>query len=479
MSGGGGLPHRLYRSFRTLSSFAATSDPRFPATPAINSPDSMTTLLSRIQSREASVVVVGAGYVGLPLALEVAKSGFATIAFDKSTAKVDAINRGESYIGDVPSASLASLVNEGKLKASADPDVLTSADAIIICVPTPLNKTKDPDNSYILDAAELIASRMRSQQLIVLESTTFPGFTREVLLPKLSSTGFEVGKDFFVAFSPERVDPGNAKYQTKNTPKVIGADSEDGLKLATALYSHFIDILVPVSNTDTAEMVKLLENTFRAVNIGLVNEVAIMCQHLALNTWEVIEAAATKPFGFMPFFPGPGLGGHCIPIDPLYLSWKLRTLKYRARFIDLADNINSGMPEIVVTRVADALNERSKPIRGSMILVCGVSYKRDIDDFRESPALDVINLLRQRGADVFYHDPHVASLTPESSHGALSTPVPSEPLSEVERFDCVLITTDHGAVNYEDLVSRAQLVVDTRNATKALRKRFADKIVTL
>lgn len=439
----------------------------------------MTKLLEKIQARQANVVVVGAGYVGLPLAVEVATAGFATVAYDKSEAKVKSINSGESYIGDVPSSLLAPLVSSGKLRASSDADVLTAADAIIICVPTPLNKTKDPDNSYILDAADMIASHMRAQQLVVLESTTFPGFTREVLLPKLSANGLQVGKDFFIAFSPERVDPGNAKFHTKNTPKVIGADSEDGLQLAVALYSHFIDTLVPVSNTDTAEMVKLLENTFRAVNIGLVNEVAIMCQHLGLNTWEVIEAAATKPFGFMPFFPGPGLGGHCIPIDPLYLSWKLKTLKYQARFIELADNINSGMPGFVVTRVAEALNERSKAVRGSKILVCGVTYKRDIDDVRESPAIDIIELLRRRGAEVSYCDPHVPELTPQSTHGALTAAVRRAQVEDAGQFDCVLITTDHRAVDYGALVANAQVLVDTRNATKNFRKENAHKIVSL
>jgi len=439
----------------------------------------MGNLLERIKAKQINVVVVGAGYVGLPLAVEVAKSGLTTTAFDKSQGKVDAINRGESYIGDVPSSHLAPLVKEGRLKGSSDADVLKDADAIIICVPTPLNKTKDPDNSFILDAADMIASRMKPQQLIVLESTTFPGFTRELLLPKLSANGLEAGKDFYLGFSPERVDPGNAKFQTKNTPKVIGADSAEGLEMAVALYSHFIDTLVPVSNTDTAEMVKLLENTFRAVNIGLVNEVAIMCQHLGLNSWEVIEAAATKPFGFMPFFPGPGLGGHCIPIDPLYLSWKLKTLKYQARFIELADNINSGMPAMVVTRIADALNDRSKAVRGSKILVAGVTYKRDIDDVRESPAIDIIELLRRRGAIVSYLDPHVPSLTAQSTHGILSQDVPKAEVEDAGKFDCVLITTDHRAVDYVKLVQNAQLVVDTRNATKASRKEHGNKIVSL
>jgi UDP-N-acetyl-D-glucosamine dehydrogenase len=437
----------------------------------------MTTLLEKIRNRQAEVVVVGAGYVGLPLAVEVAKSGMRVVAYDKSAEKVTLIKEGKSYIGDVPSETLRPLVAEGRLTASTEPEVLKTADAIVICVPTPLNKTKDPDNSFIMDAADMIASRMHAQQLIVLESTTFPGFTREVLVPKLATSGLEPDKDFFVAFSPERVDPGNAKYHTKNTPKVIGSASAAGLDHAIALYQHFIDTVVPVTSTDTAEMVKLLENTFRAVNIGLVNEVAIMCQHLGLDTWEVIEAAASKPFGFMPFYPGPGLGGHCIPIDPLYLSWKLKTLKYQARFIELADNINSGMPAFVVTRVSDALNERSKSVRGSKILICGVAYKKNIDDVRESPALDVITLLTGRGAEVSYFDPHVADL----SHGGHHLPpVPRvTDLDRVGEFDCVVITTDHAGVDYRRLVESARLVVDTRNATKALRKEHKGKVIGL
>src|SRR3954464_5833710 len=383
----------------------------------------MSSLLDKIKNRSANVVVVGAGYVGLPLAVEIAKAGFAVTAYDRSGEKVSAINAGRSYIEDVPTSVVGPLVTAKKLAASTDPDVLGKADAVIICVPTPLNKTKDPDNSFILDAADMMVSRMHPQQLVVLESTTFPGFTREVLLPKLSSTGLKVDKDFFIAFSPERVDPGNKKFQTKNTPKVLGASSPQGLELAVALYRHFIDNVVPVSSTDTAEMVKLLENTFRAVNIGLVNEVAIMCGRLGLDTWEVIEPAASKPFGFMPFYPGPGLGGHCIPIDPLYLSWKLKTLKYNARFITLADEINSAMPEVVEVRVADALNDRKKAVRGSKILIVGVTYKRDIDDVRESPSLDIIELLHRRGAEVSYADRHVPSLR----HGDLTIPsVPVE-----------------------------------------------------
>lgn len=438
----------------------------------------MNSLKERIDGRTANVVVVGAGYVGLPLAVEVAKAGFATITYDRALDKVSAINAGHSYIDDIPSPTVAELVKNGKLSASADPDVLGKADAVIICVPTPLNKTKDPDNSFILDAAEVLMSRMRPQQLIVLESTTFPGFTREVLLPKLSSGGLKVDKDFFLAFSPERVDPGNQTFQTKNTPKVLGATSPIGLEHAVALYRTFIDRVIPVSSTDTAEMVKLLENTFRAVNIGLVNEVAIMCDRLNLDTWEVIEAAASKPFGFMPFYPGPGLGGHCIPIDPLYLSWKLKTLKYNARFINLADEINSAMPEHVVVKVSDALNDRGKAVRAARILVCGVAYKKDISDFRESPALDIIQLLQRRGADVAYHDAHVPSL----GHGQGEHATPSAArvgLERVEDYDCVIIATDHSNVDYRTLVERARLVVDTRNATKAFRRDWANKIVTL
>src|SRR4051812_4191103 len=433
----------------------------------------MTSLLERIKNRSANVVVVGAGYVGLPLAVEISKAGFSVVAYDRSAEKVSSINAGRSYIEDVPTSVVGPLVADKKLAASTDPDVLGKADAVIICVPTPLNKTKDPDNSFILDAAEMMVSRMHAQQLVVLESTTFPGFTREVLLPKLSQSGLKVDKDFFIAFSPERVDPGNKKFQTKNTPKVLGASSPLGLEHAVALYRHFIDNVVPVSSTDTAEMVKLLENTFRAVNIGLVNEVAIMCGRLGLDTWEVIEAAASKPFGFMPFYPGPGLGGHCIPIDPLYLSWKLKTLKYNARFINLADEINSAMPEFVVVKVSEALNDRGKAVRGSKILVCGLTYKRDIDDVRESPALDIIELLHRRGAEVSYADRHVPSLR----HGDLT--VPSVPVERAGEFDCVLIATDHSDVDYAALVQRARLVVDTRNATRNVRRVYAEKVVTL
>jgi UDP-N-acetyl-D-glucosamine dehydrogenase len=434
----------------------------------------MSSLLEKIKNRSANVVVVGAGYVGLPLAVEIAKAGFSVTAYDRSSEKVSSINAGRSYIDDVPTAVVGPLVADKKLAASTDPDVLGKADAVIICVPTPLNKTKDPDNSFILDAADMMVSRMHPQQLVVLESTTFPGFTREVLLPKLSASGLKVDKDFFIAFSPERVDPGNKKFQTKNTPKVIGASSPAGLEHAVALYRHFIDNVVPVSSTDTAEMVKLLENTFRAVNIGLVNEVAIMCGRLGLDTWEVIEAAASKPFGFMPFYPGPGLGGHCIPIDPLYLSWKLKTLKYNARFINLADEINSAMPEVVVVKVADALNDRGKAVRGSKILICGMTYKKDIDDVRESPALDILELLHRRGAEVAYADRHAPSIRVDGGASLQSVN-----LDSAGEYDCVVIATDHSDVDYRSLVERAKLVVDTRNATKSIRRDFPQKIVSL
>jgi UDP-N-acetyl-D-glucosamine dehydrogenase len=430
-------------------------------------------LLERIEARTARVVVVGAGYVGLPLAVEIAGAGFKTTAYDKSVSKVRSIAEGVSYIKDVASSKLEPLVRSGKLSSSSDPAVLADADAIIICVPTPLNKTKDPDNSFIMDAAEMIVARMTRPQLVVLESTTFPGFTREVLLPRFVQAGRKPDEDFFLAFSPERADPGNPKYFTHNTPKVLGGMSPKSFEIARAMYACFIDTLVPVSSTDSAEMVKLLENTFRAVNIGLVNEVAIMCGRLGLDTWEVIEAAASKPFGFMPFYPGPGLGGHCIPIDPLYLSWKLKTLKYNARFITLADEINSGMPAFVEVMVADALNAKKKAVHGSRILICGVAYKRDIDDVRESPALDIIELLQRRGAEVSYSDAYA----PKLKIGNLD--MRSVSLEEAGRFDCVVITTDHKDVDYEALCERAQLVVDTRNATRAVRAKYASKIVSL
>ena len=440
-------------------------------------------LKEKIQRREAHVAVIGVGYVGLPLAVEVATAGFPTVGYDKSAGKVAKLNAGDSYIKDVPSSVLGPLVQSGKLRASADPDVLSAADIVVVCVPTPLNKTKDPDNSFIMDAAEDLLPRMHPGMLIILESTTFPGFTREVLAPRLSASGLTVGKDVFLAFSPERVDPGNPKFQTKNTPKVVGGMTPACTDMIVALYSTFLDKLVPVSSTDAAEMVKLLENTFRAVNIGLVNEVAIMCKKLGLDTWEIIDAAATKPFGFMPFYPGPGLGGHCIPIDPHYLSWKLKTLHYNARFIELAGEINSSMPEVVIDRVAAALNDAERAVKGARVLVLGVAYKRDIDDVRESPALDVISLLRARGADVSYHDPFIPSIRlGEDDRGHAPTDAPilrSVPFEKLDGFDAVVVVTDHAALDYARLVSEARLVIDTRNATRKVRDGAKARIVSL
>jgi len=433
----------------------------------------MEALLNKFKDKTARIAVIGAGYVGLPFAVESASAGFDTVAFDLSAEKVRMVNEGKSYIGDITNEVLAPLVDAGKLRATTDAVVLGGADAVIICVPTPLNKTKDPDVSLIMNAADALLPHLRRGQLIVLESTVYPGFTREMLKPYLERTGFKVGRDIFVAFSPERVDPGNPVYHTKNTPKVVGGMTPMCTKLTTTLYCYFIDTIVGVSSCDAAEMVKLLENTFRAVNIGLVNEVALMCKKLNLDTWEVIDASATKPFGFMPFYPGPGLGGHCIPVDPHYLSWKLKTLKYNARFIELAGVINSGMPDVTVQLVADALNDHKKPVKGSKILVLGVAYKADIDDVRESPALDVLDLLHQRGGDISYHDPYVAKLSIGERE------MTSVPLEKIASFDCVLIVTNHKTFDYAQICKESQLVVDTRNATKAVRSDFAGKIVTL
>ena len=430
-------------------------------------------LLDKIQQHQARITVIGLGYVGLPLLVEVARAGFSVIGYDKNSERVAQVQAGRSYIKDVPDRDLVELLQQGRISASADPDCLAQADVVIICVPTPLNKSRSPDNSYIIMAAEDLLPRLHKDMLIVLESTTFPGFTREVLLPRLSESGLKPGEDFYLAFSPERVDPGNAKYHTRNTPKVVGGMTPRCLAAITALYSEVMERLVPVSSTDAAEMVKLLENTFRAVNIGLVNEVSIMCQKLGLDTWEVIDAAATKPFGFMPFYPGPGLGGHCIPVDPLYLSWKLRTLKYEARFIDLADQINTGMPEIVVSRVQDALNDKGQAVRGAQILILGVAYKKDIDDVRESPALDVIELLHNKGAKVCYHDPYVPSLR-IGEHRLTSVG-----LTGLDSYHAVVILTDHTGIDYQQLVKGAQLVVDTRNATRLVRDDSRTKVVRL
>lgn len=430
-------------------------------------------LLDKIRQHKAHITVIGLGYVGLPLLVEVAKAGFQVTGYDKNYSRVLDVQRGNSYIRDVSSAELTQLVRSGFVTATSEPDCIAQSDVVIICVPTPLNKSRSPDNGYIVAAAEDIIPRMHPQMLLILESTTFPGFTREVLLPRLQDSGLKAGEDFYLAFSPERVDPGNQRFQTRNTPKVVGGITGNCLKMVRALYSEVMEKLVPVSSTDAAEMVKLLENTFRAVNIGLVNEVAIMCQKLSLDTWEVIDAAATKPFGFMPFYPGPGLGGHCIPVDPLYLSWKLRTLKYEARFIDLADQINTGMPEVVVSRLQDALNDKKLAVRASRILVIGIAYKRDIDDIRESPALDVIELLQQKGANVQYHDPYVPTLA-LAGHSYASVA-----LTNLADYDAVVVLTDHSCIDYKQVVADSMLVLDTRNATRGLQLYSKAKIYRL
>lgn len=426
-------------------------------------------LLEKLATRDAVIGVVGLGYVGLPLALEFGKVGFRVIGYDVSQTVVDGVMRGESHIKDVPSAEVAALVAAGKLEATTDESRMREMDAVSIAVPTPLAKTRDPDMTYVIAAADAIARNCHPGLLIVLESTTYPGTTRDLMQPKLEAAGLTVGEDVFLAFSPERVDPGNPKWNTKNTPKVVGGITPACTELASALYASCIETIVPVSSTETAELVKLLENTFRSVNIGLVNEMQIVCDKLGVNVWEVIEAAATKPFGFMKFTPGPGIGGHCIPLDPHYLAWKMRTLNYKTRFIDLASEINSEMPTLVVQRVAQALNDQRKAVKGSRILVLGVAYKRDVDDTRESPALDVMSLLEERGADVVYHDPHVPSFR-EDGHERVSVPFTD---GELARADAVVIITDHSSVDYQRVVDLAALVVDTRNATAGLKRSAA------
>lgn len=420
------------------------------------------TLAERIRTKTARVGVVGMGYVGLPLAVEYAKAGFTVTGIDVQTSKVNALNRGESYIQDVPGREVDELVAEGKLSATTDFGAIAGLDTVNICVPTPLRKTKDPDMSYIVSACEEISKHFSPGKLVILESTTYPGTTDELVRPMLEKPDLRVGEDFFLCFSPERVDPGNERFQTRNIPKVVGGTTPACTQMGKLFYSQALETVVPVSSTQVAEMVKLLENTFRMINIGLVNELAVMCSRMGINVWEVIEAAATKPFGFMPFFPGPGLGGHCIPIDPFYLSWKSKQAGIEARFIELAGHVNGQMPHFVIEKVQNALNDRSKPIRGSHVHICGVAYKRDIDDVRESPALDIIHLLSQRGARISYSDPFVPALRFE---GIDLDAVEME--AAARTADCVVIVTDHRSVDYADLVRNAQLIVDTRNALKA------------
>jgi len=429
------------------------------------------TLSEKIVSRSARVGVVGLGYVGLPLAVEFARAGFTVTGIDVVQSKVDLVNAGHSYIQDIPSSLLAGYVKSGKLKATTDFSAIAELDTIDICVPTPLRKTKDPDMSFIVASCQEIAKYLHAGMLVILESTTYPGTTDELVLPMLEQGDLEVGRDFFLCFSPERVDPGNPKYQTANIPKVVGGISEACTRLGAAFYQQSLETVVPVSSTRVAEMVKLLENTFRMINIGMVNEMALMCDKIGINVWEVIEAAATKPFGFMPFYPGPGLGGHCIPIDPFYLSWKTKQAGIEARFIELAGNINGQMPHFVVDKVQNALNDHSKPLRGSHIHVMGMAYKRDIDDVRESPALDIVHLLAQRGAKMTYSDPHV----PKVHIDGLDMQA-QDPVAMAEAADCVVIATDHTTVDYAVVLEKAKLIVDTRNALKGIR---SDKIVRL
>jgi UDP-N-acetyl-D-glucosamine dehydrogenase len=422
-------------------------------------------LLSKIRDRRAVVGVVGLGYVGLPLAVEFAGAGFHVIGFDVSAKVCGEIMSGKSHIHDVPEDAVAGHVKSGLFVATTDETQLRRCDAISIAVPTPLSKTRDPDMSYVNAATETVARNSHPGMVVVLESTTYPGTTREVLQPRLEQEGRRVGEDIFLAFSPERVDPGNPTWHTKNTPKVVGGVTAACTEVAAALYAACIDTVVPVASAEAAELVKLLENTFRAVNIGLVNEMAIVCDKLGVNVWEVIDAAATKPFGFMRFTPGPGIGGHCIPLDPHYLAWKMRTLNYKTRFIDLASEINSEMPEYVVRKIARALNDDQRSVKGSRVLILGIAYKRDIDDMRESPALDVMRLLEDRGAQVDYHDPWVPSFR-EDGHSKSGVPLSTEVL---ERADAVVIITDHSGIDYQLVADHARLVVDTRNATSKLQ----------
>ena len=428
-------------------------------------------LSEKIANRSARVGVVGLGYVGLPLAVEFAQAGFSVSAIDALDWKVARINAGDSYIQDVARGHIAQLVEDGKLHATNDFGVVAELDTLSICVPTPLRKTKDPDMSFIVAACQEIAKNFHPGLLVILESTTYPGTTEELVLPILSGSALEVGKDFFLCFSPERVDPGNRRFQTRNIPKIVGGVTPACTRMGTLFYSQAIETVIPVSSSRVAEMVKLLENTFRMINIGLVNEMAIMCDRMGINIWEVIDAAATKPFGFMPFYPGPGLGGHCIPVDPFYLSWKSRQDGIEARFIELAGYVNGQMPHFVVDKVQNALNNKGKALKGSKIHILGVAYKRDVDDIRESPALDVIQLLKRRGAEVSFSDPYVSSMPIEG--GILFS---SELPKALGVADCSVIITDHSCVDYNAVLEHSQMVIDSRNV---LRNIVSEKIIRL
>ena len=423
--------------------------------------DAKTELIRKLENKTARVAVIGLGYVGLPLAVVFADAGFTVIGIDNLEEKVHLVNQGQSYVLDVPTERLQKFTQTGRLSATTDYSVLKDVDAVSICVPTPLRKTGDPDLSYISSAVTGIKPYVHPGMVVVLESSTYPGTTREMVLPRLAGeNGLAIGKDIFIAFSPERVDPGRKDWTTVNTPKVIGGITETCSDVASAWYQQALQSVVRVSTAEVAEMAKLLENTFRMINIGLVNELAMMCDRLNVDVWEVIDAAATKPFGFMKFTPGPGLGGHCIPIDPLYLSWKLRTLNYNARFIELASEINTQMPRFAVGKVQDALNDHGKPVKGSRLLILGVAYKPDIDDLRESPALDIIHLLTEKGAEVVYHDPFI----PHLHHEGINLDSVEELMAEVRTCDAVVIVTNHTAYDYPAILAEAKLIIDTRNA---------------
>ena len=423
----------------------------------------MLLLKNKIIKKKITIAVIGIGYVGLPLCLRFLKRGFKVFGIDKNKKKIKIINKGKSYIANINNREIKNAISPG-FKVTNNFSFISKADVIIICVPTPLNKNKTPDMSYIKESVSKIKSYIKKKQLIILESTIYPGATEEFFIPILREKKLELGKDIFLAYSPERIDPANTIYGVRNTPKVIGGVTLDCADVAMALYDTVVEEVVKVSSTQAAEMVKLLENTFRAVNIGLINEIAIMCDKLGIDVWEVIAAAKTKPFGYMPFYPGPGLGGHCIPIDPLYLSWKLKSLNFNARFIELADEINTNMPRYVVRKVAEALNEDSKPVRGSKVLILGVAYKADADDVREAPALDIIQLLMQQGAIVHYHDPYVSSI----QFDQVDISSVDHDLSILESVDCVIIVTDHSYYDWTDILNHTNLVVDTRNATVGL-----------
>ena len=422
-------------------------------------------LKSKITDKSANIGIIGLGYVGLPLAVEFGKAGFSVTGFDNDEAKVSSVGNGDSYISDVSSKDIKDLVSSKKLKATLDKALLNKMDVIIICVPTPLRKTKEPDISFILQAAEDINANLRKGQLVILESTTYPGTTEEVIFPKLGGNGLKVGKDIFIAFSPERVDPGNAKYKTKDIPKVVGGVTSTCTELTRLLYSQIIKEVIPVSSPRSAEMVKLLENTYRIVNIGLINELALLCNKMDVDVWEIINAAKTKPFGFMPFYPGPGVGGHCISTDPHYLSWKARTYGFETRFIELAEKINSSMPHYVVDRIIDGLNSQKKPLKGSKILIVGVTYKKDISDIRESPAFAIINSLIEKKAKIQYHDPLVPSLTIDG----LSLNSIDLTKESISSSDCIVIVTDHTVLDYKLIAENANLVLDTRNVLNAFK----------